>query len=365
MASFLFPGQPGTAYAPGGSRRYPLPGHVFVTRRIPDAGLAVLRHAGVRVTVGCDDDERAPDRERVIAGVRTADVLLSLLTEPIDEAVLEANPALRGVANMAVGYDNIDLAAATRLGVPVSNTPGVLTEATADLTWALLLAVARRVPEAHAYMTAGRYRVWGPNLLLGEEVGRGPDGEPRTLGIVGFGRIGRAVARRALGFDMRVLAYGPRSHAVIEATNGVTFAELDTLFAEADFVSLHAPLDARTHHLVDERRLRSMKPTAFLINVARGPLVDERALVRALREGWIAGAALDVYENEPATADGLADCANAVLVPHIGSGTHATRGRMATMAATNALAHLRGERAPNTLNPEVYDTDAYRRRVNG
>jgi glyoxylate reductase len=342
-----------------------LAGRVFVTRRIPDAGLAILREAGVAVEIGCDDDERGAARDAVLAGTSRADVLLTLLTESIDEGILAANRRLRGVASFAVGYDNIDVAAATRLGIPVSNTPGVLTEATADLTWALLLAAARRIPEAHAYTTAGRFSIWGPNLLLGHEVGTGPDGRPRTLGIIGFGRIGRAVARRALGFDMHVLAYGPRSRAEIEATNGVAFASLDTIFAASDFVTLHAPLTQETLHLVDEARLRSMKATAYLINVARGPLVDEVALVRALREGRIAGAALDVYEREPELAEGLAGCANAVLVPHIGSATHETRGRMAVMAAENAVAMLRGERAPNVLNPAVYDGPAFRARITG
>jgi glyoxylate reductase len=247
--------------------------------------------------------------------------------------------------------------------VPVTNTPGVLTETTADLTWALLLGAARRIAEAHEYTRAGRFRIWGPNLLLGVDVGPGPDAEPRTLGIVGFGRIGRAVARRARGFDMRVLAYGPRSREEIEATEGVTFAALDTLFAESDFVTLHAPLNDDTHHMVDERRLHLMRRHAILINVARGPLVDEAALVRALRDRRIGGAALDVFEREPELEAGLAECDNVVLAPHIGSATHATRGRMAVIAATNALAHLRGERAPNMLNPEVYASDAYRARV--
>jgi glyoxylate reductase len=327
---------------------------VFVTRRIPDAGLALLRAAGATVEIGCDDDARAPDRGALLDGARRADVILALLTERIDDEVLAANPALRGVANCAVGYDNIDVAAATRRGVPVSNTPGVLTDATADLTWALLLAVARRIPEAHAYMTAGRYHVWGPNLLLGAQVGPDADGNRRTLGIIGFGRIGRAVARRAAGFDMRVLAWGPRSRAAIEATAGVEFAPLDTLVAESDFVTLHAPLTAESRHMIDAARLARMKPTAYLINAARGPLVDEAALVRALRDGTIAGAALDVYEHEPAMAEGLAACENAVLVPHIASATVETRGRMARVAATNALAMLRGERAPDALNPAVY-----------
>lgn len=275
--------------------------------------------------------------------------------------MLTANPHLRGVANYAVGYNNVDVATATDLGIPVSNTPGVLTEATADLTWALLLGSARRIPEAHAYMTAGRYRIWGPNLLLGADVGTGPDGTSRTLGIVGYGRIGAAVARRARGFDMRVLAWTPSGRERIERDD-VTYAELDDLLATSDFVSVHVALTPDTRHLIGERALRAMKSTAHLINTSRGEVVDERVLVKALREGWIAGAALDVYEAEPAMTPGLADCPNALLVPHIGSATHATRDRMATMAAANALAHLRGERAPNCVNPEVYETTAYRTR---
>jgi glyoxylate reductase len=344
-------------------RRYPLAGHVFVTRRIPEPGLALLRDAGATVEIGCVDDGDAPDRRALLDGVRRAGVVLALLSERVDHEVLAANPALRGVANFAVGYDNIDLPAATALGIPVSNTPGVLTDATADLTWALLLAAARRIPEAHAYMTAGRYTVWGPNLLLGAQVGPDADGNRRTLGIIGFGRIGRAVARRAAGFDMRVLAYGPRSRSDIESTTGVEWADLETVIAESDFLSLHAPLNDETRHMIDARRLAAMKPGAFLINVARGPLVDEAALVRALRDGTIAGAALDVYEHEPAMAEGLADCGNAVLVPHIASATVETRTRMALKAAANALAMLRGEPAPDALNPEVYVAQAWRGRV--
>lgn len=336
---------------------------VAVTRRIPAAGLDLLRDGGATVHIAHDQPESDVPRATLLAAVARADVLLSLLTERIDADVLAHNPRLRGIANFAVGFNNIDVAAATRLGIPVSNTPGVLTEATADLTWALLLAVARRIPAAHEYMTSGRFRTWGPELLLGADVGTGPDGARRTLGIIGFGRIGRAVARRALGFDMRVLAYTPRSRSAIDAADGVEYADLDRLLAESDFVTLHAPLNDESRHVIDERALRRMKPSSFLVNVARGELVDEVALVRALQEGWIAGAALDVFEHEPDMAPGLADCANAVLVPHIGSATHATRDRMATMAATNALAHLRLERAPNVVNPEVYDSDTYRDRV--
>lgn len=335
---------------------------VVVTRPIPPAGMTTLREAGADITVVQTDPDAHVDAAELRRAAAAADTLLCLLTERIDRPLLETCPQLRGVASMAVGYNNIDVAAATELGIPVTNTPGVLTETTADLTWALLLAGARRIPEADAYMRGGRFRIWGPELFLGTDVGTGPDQRPRTLGIIGFGRIGQAVARRARGFDMRVLAYS-RTRSTVDAAEGVEYADLHRLLEESDFVSLHASYTPDTHHLIDEAALRRMKPTAYLVNVARGEMVDEQALVRALREGWIAGAALDVFEREPAMADGLADCANAVLVPHIGSASHATRGSMAATAARNALAHLRLERAPDTINPEVYESPAWRERV--
>lgn len=337
--------------------------HIFVTRRIPEPGMEILRDSEARITVFQDDDEKGLTREEVLAGVRSCDVLLPLLTEPVDREVLAANPDLRGVANMAVGFNNIDVAAATDLGIPVSNTPGVLTDSTADLTWALILGIARRLPQAHNYMVADRYKIWGPNLFLGDDVSPGGDERRKVLGIIGYGRIGIAVARRSIGFDMDVLAYDPYGRERIEADDLATWAELPELLAKSDFVSLHALLSPETHHLIGEAELRQMKPTAYLINAARGPMIDEEALVRALRENWIAGAGLDVYENEPAMQDGLAKLPNALLLPHIASATRATRGMMATIAATNALCHLRGERAPNALNPEVYETAAYRSRA--
>lgn len=336
---------------------------VFVTRRIPEAGLSHLRGQGARVRIGQPDDEDTVDRTVVVEGVKEADVLLSLLTERIDREVLEANPALLGVANFAVGFDNIDIGAANALGIPVTNTPDVLTEATADFTWALLLAAARRIPEAHRYMLDGRFRTWGPSLLLGADVGPGPDGNTHTLGIIGYGRIGRAVARRSHGFSMHVLAYDPLAHDRIAEDAGVHWAELPELLHYSDFVTLHAALTPGTRHLIGEPELRAMKRNAFLINAARGPIIDERALVRALQEGWIAGAALDVYEHEPDLAEGLARMPNVVLAPHIASATVETRARMATIAAANAIAHLRGERAPQCVNPDVYATAAYRERV--
>ena len=255
------------------------------------------------------------------------------------------------------------MAAATERGIPVANTPGVLTDTTADLTWALLLAVARRIPEAHEYMVGGRYAIWGPNLLLGSDVSPGGSGRRKVLGIVGYGRIGQAVARRATGFDMEVLAYDPFHRDGVEGDDVATWADLPELLATSDFVSLHPTLTDETRHLIGEAELRAMKPTACLVNVSRGPVIDEAALVRALAEGWIGGAALDVYEDEPAMKPGLAECPNAVLVPHVGSATRDTRGKMASMAATNALAHLSRERAPNCVNPGVYETEAYRRRI--
>lgn len=341
--------------------------HVFLTRRIPDAALTLLRDAGAIVAIGQSDEERGLEKAAIIDGVRHADVLLSLLTEPIDREVLTASPTLRGVANYAVGFNNIDVAAATELGIPVSNTPGVLTETTADLAWALILAVARRVVQAHQYMVGGHYKLWGPNLFLGGDVGTGASGRRKVLGIVGYGRIGSAVARRAIGFDMDVLAYDPHNQEAIardaaDPARHLRAASLDELLRESDFVSLHPLLTPETHHLIGERELALMKPTAYLVNVARGPVVDEQALVRALQAHRIAGAALDVYEDEPRMAPGLAACDTVVLVPHIASASHDTRDRMAVMAAGNVVAHERGERAPDAVNPEVYDTAAYRAR---
>ena len=335
-----------------------------MTRRIPAAGLALLRDAGAALEVG-QDEESGLAPAVLLEAARRADVLVTLLSEPVGRAVLVVNPLLRGVANYAVGFDNIDVAAATELGIPVSNTPDVLTEATADFTWALLLGVARRVVEAHRYTVEGRYRIWGPNLLLGADVGRGPAGRPKVLGIVGFGRIGAAVARRATGFDMDVLAFDPHAARAIEAAEAVRAADLDALLAASDFVSLHPALTRQTRHMIGERQLRTMKPTAYLINASRGPVVDERSLVRALREHWIAGAALDVYEHEPAIADGLRELPNVLLAPHVASATVETRAEMARIAARNAIAHLRGERAAQCINPDVYDTAAYHVRVHG
>ena len=338
---------------------------IFITRRIPQPGMDILADSEAQSTVFQNDEEKGLTRDEILAGVADCDVLLSLLTEPVDREVMEHNPALLGVANMAVGFNNIDIDVATELGIPVSNTPGILTDTTADLTWAMILAVARRIPEAHNYMVGGRYKIWGPNLFLGGDVGPGGSNVRKVLGIVGYGRIGEAVAKRAMGFDMDVIAYDPYNRNGVDASQYATWAEMDELLERSDFVSLHPLLTEETHHLISEPELRKMKSTAYLVNAARGPVIDETALVTALQENWIAGAALDVYEDEPAMKEGLAECSNAVLLPHVASASNDTRSLMATMAATNALAHLRRERAPNAVNPEVYDTDAYRRRAGG
>ena len=338
--------------------------HVFITRRIPDAATPILRDAGARITIGQTDEEEGLTRQQIIEGVKSADVLLSLLTEPVTREVLSVNPHLLGVANYAVGFNNVDVKAATELGIPVTNTPGILTDTTADLSWALILGAARRLVEAHEYMVAGRYKLWGPNLFLGGDVSPGGSGKRKVLGIVGYGRIGAAVAKRAMGFDMDVLAYDPHNPDAIakdaaDPARNLRAVSLGELLRESDFVSLHPLLTPETRHMIGERELAMMKPTAYLINVARGPVVDEAALVRALQNNVIAGAALDVFEEEPLMAAGLAECRNALLVPHIASGSQDTRDRMAVMAATNVVAHINGKRAPNVVNPEVYDTAAY------
>ena len=335
---------------------------MFVTRRIRDAGLNILEEAGVEMRVWPGEEDEGPSQDEVIEGARWADVLLSLLTEPVNRAVMEANPSLLGIAQFAVGYDNIDVSIATELGIPVSNTPGVLTDTTADLTWALLLSVSRNIVTGDEYMRGGNYKLWGPNLLLGEDTSPGGDGRKKILGVVGFGRIGQAVTSRAMGFDMRVLAYDPYAREAIEADDQAEWADLDVLLAKSDFVSIHTLLSNETRHLISTAEFEKMKPTAYILNAARGPIIDEAALVVALNEGQIAGAGLDVYEQEPEMVQGLAGCKNAVLLPHLGSASRGTRDKMATMAATNAIAMLQGDRAPNCVNADVYDSTAYAKR---
>lgn len=321
---------------------------VFVTRAIPDRGLELLRQA---CHIEVWDGELPPPREVLLERVRGVDGLLSLLTDPVDAGLMDAaGPGLRVISNYAVGYDNIDVAEATGRGIPVGNTPGVLTETTADMAFALLMAAARRVVEGAEYVRAGRWRTWGPKLLLGHDV------HGATLGVIGMGRIGQAVTRRASGFDMRVIYFDPYCDPEKGPFVGVAVrCDLADLLAEADFISLHVPLTEETHHLIDASALAKMKPTAVLINTSRGPVVDTDALYEALSAGRIAYAALDVTDPEPLPAGHkLLSLPNCLVVPHIASASWATRTRMAEMAAENLLAGLRGERLPHCVNPEVY-----------
>lgn len=342
-------------------------GRVFVTRPIAEVGLERIRSAGATITLGVAQPDSAIPRETLLRGARDADVLVSQLTEVIDDAVFASAPALRGVANYAVGFDNVDVAAATAHGVPVTNTPDVITESTADFAWALLLAVARRVIEGDAFVRAGKFHTPTASLFLGADVSPGGSGVRKTLGVAGYGRIGAAVARRATGFDMDVLAW--TAHGVERIRNDAArpgsrlrAASLDELLGASDFVVLTVALTAETRHLIGASELERMRPSAFLINVARGPVVDERALVSALREGRITGAALDVYEREPELTPGLAMLPNVVLAPHIAGSTRDTRERMALLVADDVSAHLAGERSPRVVNPAVYDSDAWRER---
>ena len=304
---------------------------VFVTRPVPQPALQLLRDGGLDVRLRLD--ESPIPRPDLLEGAAQADALLCMLTDRVDAEVMDAG-ALRVISNVAVGVDNIDLAAAKARGIPVTNTPGALTDATADMTMALLLAVARRVPEGDAMVRRGEFNGWGPMMMLGADL-RG-----HTLGIVGPGRIGKAVAERARAFGLEILVAARQDHPDVGPR-----APLDELLQRSDFVSLHCPLTPQTHHLLDARRLGLMKPSAFLVNTARGPVIDEGALVQALRSGAIAGAALDVYEREPAVHPGLLDLSNVVLAPHTGSATHRTRTAMATMAARDIVSISQG-RAP-------------------
>jgi glyoxylate reductase len=322
---------------------------LLLTRRIPEPGYSLV-HEAFTVTGG--DEDRPLAREKLLRDAGGADAILSLLTEQIDGTVMDAaGRQLRVISNMAVGFDNIDVPAATARGILVTNTPGVLTEATADLTWALILSITRRVVEGDRLVREGRFERWGPFMLLGRAVAGA------TLGVVGMGRIGQAVARRSLGFGMRVLYAEPGGPLAPEQVPPGALWEsrpdLDRLLTEADIVSLHVPLGPDTHHLIGARELALMRPGSYLVNTSRGPVVDEAALVESLREGHLGGAGLDVYEREPQLAAGLAELDNVVLLPHLGSATVETRGRMAELAARNAIAAVRGEPVEHVVNPEV------------
>ncbi len=316
---------------------------VLVTREVPDAGLRLLREVAY---VDVWDRPTPPPRDELLRRVKGVEGLLALLTDRVDDELLDsAGPGLRVVSNLAVGYDNIDLAACAKRGIPVGNTPGVLTEATADLAFALLLAVARRLPESAALVTQDRWLTWDPLLLLGKDV------SGATLGIVGFGRIGREVARRAQAFGMRILAHSRRRASDdVYREVGAEPVGFDALLEQSDFVSIHVSLSAETRHLIDTAAIAHMRPGSVLINTSRGGVVDQAALADALRSGHLFGAGLDVTDPEPMRADDpLLDLSNCLVVPHIGSATQRTRDRMAEKAARNVIAGLRGEPLPDPV----------------
>lgn len=318
---------------------------VFVTRIIPDKGLDLVKDF-------CNADvwggELPPPREEILQRVQGVDGLLSLLTDKIDGEVMDAAGAgLKVISNYAVGFDNIDVDAATARGIPVGNTPGALTNATADFAFALLMSAARRIPNGDSFVRNGKWKTWGPMLLLGTDI------QGATLGLVGFGRIGRAMARRASGFDMRVIYHDPNAKPDLDLK--ATPVDFETLLAESDFVSLHTPLTPDTRHLIDAEALNRMKRTSVLVNTSRGPVVDMDALYEALRDKRIFAAALDVTDPEPLpSTHPLLTLDNLIIAPHIASASHTARGNMAWMAANNLIAGLEGKQLPNCVNPKVY-----------
>jgi glyoxylate reductase len=312
---------------------------LYVTRQLPEPVMTALTE---RFDLTQPPETAPPNRDTVLAGIRYADALICTLAEQIDAPMLSKASHLRVIANYAVGYNNIDLDAARTRNIVVTNTPDILTESTADLTWALLLATARRVPEGHSLVQHGAWTGWEPRQLLGADV------FGRTLGIIGMGRIGQAVARRAAGFKMPVLHHNRTPKDFPDHPSWKSVA-LNDVLSQADFLTLHVPLTADTRHLIARRELQLMRPTAYLINVARGSVIDEAALVEAIQEGRLAGAGLDVYEHEPAIHPGLLSLSNVVTLPHLGSATHATRIRMGMVCLENVAAVLEGRPAPNRV----------------
>jgi len=319
---------------------------VFVTRPIPEIGIKLLKDKGYEVVVNTAAEDRAATKEEMVEGVKGVDAMLSVLTEKVTDDVMEAGaPTLKIIANYAVGFDNVDIEAAKKRNIMVTNTPGVLTNTVAEHTFALMLAIAHRIGEADRFSRADKYKAWGPQLLLGTDL------SGKTLGVVGLGRIGSRVAYHAVkGFDMKVVYTDPKPNPEFEKEYGAKFIEkLDDLLAQSDFVSIHVPLLPSTLHLINEKNLGQMKPSAYLVNTSRGPIIDEKALAIALREKWIRGAALDVFEFEPAITPALKELDNVILTPHIASATDETRNAMAEIAAKNIIEALEGRTPPNLI----------------
>ena len=318
---------------------------VFVTRSLPPPGIKMLKE---RYEVEVNPHDRVLTRKEILSGIRDADALVCLLTDTIDKEIIDAAFNLKIISNYAVGFNNIDFKYATTKGIIVTNTPGVLSETTADLAFALLISTARRIPEGDAFMREGKFRGWAPELMLGTDV------HGKTLGIIGLGRIGMLVAKRALGFDMEVLYHGENRKLDAERELGVRYAELDELLQKSDFISLHVPLSPETKGLIGKREFELMKPSAILINTSRGEVVDEPALIEVLREKKIRGAGLDVFWGEPTHVNPeLYTLENAVLAPHMGSASLETRSKMAEMAAQAVIDAIEGRRPKHIVNPEV------------
>lgn len=319
---------------------------VYVTRELPERGLNVIKN---RFDAEVWPEYAPPPKKAIVEKAKDVDALVTLLSDKIDAEVFNAAPKLKIVSQLAVGFDNIDIPEATKRGIYVTNTPEVLTDTTADFSWALMMAVARRVAEADRYVRGGKWKVgWHPSMMQGRDV------YGATIGIVGAGRIGYAMAKRATGFSMKILFYDVIPRPEMEKDFGAKKVDLDTLFRESDFVSIHVPLMKETHHLVNAERLSTMKKTAYLINNSRGPVVDERALSDALQKGQIAGAGLDVFEQEPISMDSpLLKLENVVVAPHISSASYETRSKMAEMVADNLVAFFEGKKPPNLLNPDA------------
>ncbi|MEA3504388.1 MAG: D-glycerate dehydrogenase [Bacteroidota bacterium] len=317
---------------------------IYITRRIPDAGLKSLND---EFEVRMNEEDRMLSKQEIIANMNGCDILLSMLTDNIDAEVINSNKNLKGISNYAAGYNNIDIAEATKRDVFVTNTPGVLTDTTADLAWALLMSVSRKIVEGDKFTRQGKFEGWAPMLMLGGDI------HHKTLGIIGSGRIGSAMAKRASGFDMKILYFSRSENKELEKNFNAKRVSKEELLKESDFVSLHVSLSSETHYFIDEKELRMMKDTAYLINTARGSVVNEKMLVKALKQNWIAGAGLDVFENEPELHSGLTDLHNVVIAPHVGSASLDTRSTMAKIAANNAIALQNNKKSQYIVNPEV------------
>lgn len=320
---------------------------IYITRAIPGDAVSMLSRKDFDVEVNPED--RLLTHEELIKNVKGKDGVICQMADRIDREVMNAAAGVKGFANYAVGFDNIDLKAATDLKIPVSNTPDVLTDATAEMAWSLLFSVCRRTAELDRFVREGKWiNTAGPSMFLGGSI------TGKTIGIIGAGRIGTAFALKSRGFDMKILYTGRRKNSIIDDIKGSEKVELDELMKRSDFISLHIPSTEETYHLIGEKELSLMKKGAYLINTARGAVVDEKALLKALKNRWIAGAALDVFEKEPEITEGLTKLDNIVFTPHVGSATIEARNNMGLKAAENITAMIKGEKAPDCLNPEIY-----------